>query len=42
LSIENLIAMSWKMPAFNHELRSERITIERVLGMIVQRSGILG
>jgi hypothetical protein len=31
----------WKMRAFNHELSSEQITIERVLGMIVQRFGIL-
>jgi hypothetical protein len=31
----------WKMRAFNHELSSERITIERVLGMMVRKFGIL-
>ena len=31
----------WMMRAFNHELSSERITIERVIGMIVRRFGIL-
>jgi len=31
----------WKMRAFNHELSSERITIERILGMVVRRFGIL-
>jgi hypothetical protein len=31
----------WMMRAFYHELSSERITVERVLGMIVRRFGIL-
>jgi DDE superfamily endonuclease len=31
----------WKMRAFNHELSSERITVERVLGMLVCCFGIL-
>ncbi len=31
----------WKLRAFNQELSSERITIERVLGMAVRRCGIL-
>jgi hypothetical protein len=30
-----------KLRAFNHELSSERITIERVFGMMVRRYGIL-
>jgi hypothetical protein len=32
---------NWKIRAFNHELSSEKITIERLLGIIVQRFGIL-
>jgi hypothetical protein len=31
----------WKLRAFNHELSSERITIERVLGMLGRRCWIL-
>jgi hypothetical protein len=31
----------WKMRGFNHDLRKERITMERVLGMMVRRFGIL-
>ncbi len=31
----------WKMRSFNHELSSERITIERVLGMMVRRFGMI-
>jgi hypothetical protein len=31
----------WKMRGFNHELSSERITVERCLGMMVRRFGIL-
>ncbi len=38
---EKPIPMYWKMRSFNHELSSERITVERVLGMIVRRFGIL-
>ena len=33
--------MYWKMQAFNHTLSSKRINIERVLGMIIKRFGIL-
>jgi hypothetical protein len=40
-TIEKPIEEYWKMRAFNHELSSERITIERVLGMMVRRFGIL-
>jgi len=29
------------MRGFNHDLRKERITMERVLGMMVRRFGIL-
>jgi hypothetical protein len=31
----------WKMRAFNHELSSERITVELVFGMLVHHFGIL-
>jgi hypothetical protein len=41
LSIEKPIATYWKMRAFNHELSSKRITIERVFGMIIKRFGML-
>jgi len=41
LNIEKPIPRYWKMRAFNHELSSERITVERVLGMLVRRFGIL-
>jgi hypothetical protein len=41
LLIKIQIAMYWKMQAFNHTLSSKRITIERVLGMIIKRFGIL-
>jgi hypothetical protein len=41
LNTEKPIPCYWKMRAFNHDLRSERITIERVLRMIVQRFWIL-
>ena len=41
LAIEKPKEEYWMMRAFNHELSSERITIERVIGMIVRRFGIL-
>jgi hypothetical protein len=41
LLIKIQIAMYWKMQAFNHTLSSKRINIERVLGMIIKRFGIL-
>jgi hypothetical protein len=40
LAIEKPKEEYWMMRAFNHELSSERITIERVIGMIVRRFGI--
>jgi hypothetical protein len=41
LTVDKPVEDYWKMRAFNHELSSERITIERVLGMIVRRFGML-
>jgi len=41
LQVEKPVSTYWKMRAFNHELSSERITIERVLGMVVRAYGIL-
>jgi len=41
LSLEKPVEDYWKMRAFNHELSSERITIERVLGMVVRRCGMI-
>jgi len=40
IAIEKPIEEYWLMRAFNHELSSERITIERVIGMMVRRFGI--
>jgi hypothetical protein len=39
--IEKPLEEYWKLRAFNHELSSERITIERVLGVAVRRCRIL-
>ena len=41
LALEKPVEEYWKMRAFNHELSSERITIERVLGMVVWRFGMI-
>jgi hypothetical protein len=41
VSVDKPIEEYWKMRAYNHELSSERITIERVLGMVVRRFGML-
>jgi len=40
-TVDKPVEENWKMRAFNHELSSERITIERILGMVVRRFGIL-
>jgi hypothetical protein len=40
-SVDKPVEEYWKMRAFNHELSSEQITIERVLGMMVRKCGIL-
>jgi hypothetical protein len=40
-SMDKPVEEYWKLRAFNHELSSERITIERVLGMAVRRCGML-
>ena len=41
LALEKPVEEYWKMRAFNHKLSSERITIEQVLGMVVQQFGII-
>jgi hypothetical protein len=41
LTVDKPVEDYWKMRAFNHELSSERITIKRVLGMIVRHFGML-
>jgi len=41
LAVDKPVEDYWKMRAFNHELSSKRITIERVLGMIVRHFGML-
>jgi hypothetical protein len=41
LNIEKPIPHHWEMRGFNHELSSERITVEQVLRMLVQHFGIL-
>ena len=35
------VPLFWKVRSFNHELSSERMKVERVLGMIVWRFGML-
>jgi hypothetical protein len=41
VAVDKPVDQYWKMRAFNHELSSKRITIERVLGMLVRRFGML-
>jgi hypothetical protein len=40
-TVDKPVEEYWKMQAFNHELSSEMITIEPVLGMVVRRFGLL-
>ena len=35
LAVDKPVEDYWKMRAFNHELSSKRITIERILGIIL-------
>ncbi len=41
IAVDKPVEQYWKMRVLNHELSSERITIERVLGMLVRWSGML-
>jgi len=41
LAVDKPVEDYWKMRAFNHELSSKRITIERILGMIVRHFRML-